>query len=90
MKEIPELVDVVEVARIALAIHNLRGAVLQQKFDTAVEALQTACPHEDTKHDSMYHSGGYDYCASTTHTWTCTLCGKVVKYEDEDHVGRFG
>lgn len=90
MSKIPELADTVEVARIALAIHTLRGAVLQQRYDDAVDALQTACPHEDVTHTSAYIGGGYDYCASTDHVWKCNTCGKVVKHETEDHHGRFG
>jgi hypothetical protein len=90
MSEIQKLVANLDKAQQVLAIHKLRGAVLERDRDTAIAALQEACRHDDVLHETSYHSGGYDYCATTDHTWTCKLCGKLIKHDTEMHHGRYG
>jgi hypothetical protein len=90
MDTLTTLIEARELAAAKLRIHNLRGETLQNVYQQTVDALQEACPHKDVKHDKTYHSGGYDYCASTDHTWTCNTCGKLLKHETESHYGIFG
>lgn len=90
MDKLQSLIDARELATAKLRIHNLRGEKLGNDYVRAVEALQAACPHDDVLHDTHYHGGGYDYCASTDHTWTCKTCGKLIKHETKTHHGQFG
>lgn len=73
-----------------LDIHNLKGKAIEKRYEAAVYALQAACPHEDLDKQQVYFSGGYDYCASTTHNTYCKTCGFLVDTHDEVHHGRFG
>lgn len=73
-----------------LDIHELKGKALQKRYEGAVLALQEACPHEHTSESRSYHSGGYDYCASTISNTYCNTCGFLVDTHKETHHGRYG
>ena len=89
-KHLQDLKDARDVAARELDIHDLKGKALQKKYDAAVLLLQEACPHEDQHHEETYFSGGYDYCASTSHRIYCKTCGYLVDSYDETHHGRYG
>jgi hypothetical protein len=79
MDTLTTLIEARELAAAKLRIHNLRGETLQNVYQQTVEALQEACPHDDTEKTSKYYSGGYDYVDETIHKLTCKICNKLVE-----------
>lgn len=57
----------------------------KSKLKKLAEKLKGTCHHPDEFQvkTSKYHSAGYDYCASTTYTTTCKICGKTTIEEVE-------
>ena len=90
MDKLSTLITARDTAGRELDIHNLKGKAIQKKYDAAVYALQEACPHEHVNVQRSYHSGGYDYCASTITNTYCKTCGFLVDSHEETHHGRFG
>lgn len=60
---------------------------LQERYDKLLFEYRQECKHASVKHDKQYHSGGYDYSASTTHTYTCNDCGLSRREEDNHNSG---
>lgn len=70
---------------------NTLGSAIKElcvRRDKLVDEFKSHCEHSDMHHESKYHSGGYDYSASTTHYYTCKSCGYNYS-KNENHNSGF-
>lgn len=58
-----------------LASLGKRLVKLQAEHSTLLKEFRSVCPHTNVTTKEQYHSGGYDYSASSAYTHTCDDCG---------------
>lgn len=70
-------------------IQTLSTAIneLSSRRSVLVDEWQAVCEHPDVEHTEVYHSGGYDYSATTTHMYVCKDCRKWSAVEENHNSG---
>ena len=89
-RELSTIKDELKTAKAEAKLADLRAGVAHGKVEKLVKELQATCTHPKTKTTSSYHSGGYDFCAETFYSETCTSCDKIIRTWEKMHHGIYG
>ena len=49
----------------------------------------SSCHHPETKSETKYFEGGYDYVAETWYEVNCEICGANISRDKKQHSGRY-